>query len=205
MGAVGHPAPGGIALADLLPGILQHAPPEHRYAMQGRPGCARMEGWLLAAHFAMYGAVLVGALGVGGALAFALVHHFLTGLYMASIFAPNHKGMPLTNGGTRGFLREQVLTSRNIGGNWLIDLVYGGLNYQIEHHLFPTLPRNNLKRVAPIVRAYCDVHAITYSETSVFRSWQAILGHYNDVSRAVSALKLERVGVVGEQATAADA
>ena len=49
------------------------------YAMRGRPGCARMEGWLLAAHFVMYGAVLVWALGVGGALAFALVHHFLTG------------------------------------------------------------------------------------------------------------------------------
>ena len=98
-----------------------------------------------------------------------------------------------------------MLTSRNIGGNWLIDLVYGGLNYQIEHHLFPTLPRNNLKRVAPIARAYCDAHAITYAETSVVRSWQAILAHYNDVSRAVSALKLEGVGLVGEQGTAADA
>jgi len=124
------------------------------------------------------------------------VHHFLTGLYMASIFAPNHKGMPLTTDSTRGFLREQVLTSRNIGGNWLIDLVYGGLNYQIEHHLFPTLPRNSLKRVAPIVRAYCDAHAITYSETSVFRSWQAIFDHFNDVSRAVSVLLHERCDVV---------
>ena len=122
--------------------------------------------------------MLVGALGVGGALAFALVHHFLTGAYMASIFARNHKGMPLANGSTRGFLREQVLTSRNIGGNWIIDLVYGGLNYQIQHHLFPTLPRNNLKRVAPIVRAYCDAHGIRYSEMSVLRSWQAILLDY---------------------------
>src|SRR5690349_9225163 len=55
-----------------------------------------------------------------------------------------------------GFLREQVLTGRNINENWFIDLVYGGLNYQIQHHLFPSMPRKNLRRVRPIVRTYCQ-------------------------------------------------
>jgi hypothetical protein len=55
------------------------------------------------------------------------VQLLLTGVYMASIFASNHNGMlaPTTRE-VGGFLREQVLTSRNIRGNPLIDLVYGG-------------------------------------------------------------------------------
>ena len=53
------------------------------------------------------------------------------------------------------FLRKQVLTSRNVRGGWLVDVALGGLNYQIEHHLFPNMPRANLRRAQPIVRAYC--------------------------------------------------
>jgi fatty acid desaturase len=159
------------------------------YVIRRRPGCARLEGWLLAAHFALYGGLLLATLGVGGALAFAFVHHVLTGMYLGSIFAPNHKGMPLANGSTKSnFLREQVLTSRNVRGNWLIDLVYGGLNYQIEHHLFPTLARNQLRRAAPIVRAYCEAHAIPYAESGIVTSWRVVVSHYGDVSRGVSAL-----------------
>ena len=158
------------------------------YAIRRRPGCARGEGWLLTLHAALYGGILVMNLGVGGAIAFALVHHALTGLYMASIFAPNHKGMPLASTGrTAGFLREQVLTARNIRGNWLIDLVYGGLNYQIEHHLFPSLPRNNLRRVRPLVRAYCHAHDVAYSETNVPGSWREIVAHFDGVSRRLAA------------------
>jgi fatty acid desaturase len=112
------------------------------YAFRRRSGCARGERWLLVGHYAVYATVLVVAPGPSGGLAFALVHHVLTGLYMATIFAPNHKGMPLAPRipAARGFLREQVLTARNIYGNWFIDLMYGGLNYQIEHNLFPSMP-----------------------------------------------------------------
>jgi fatty acid desaturase len=118
------------------------------YAFRRRSGCARRERWLLVGHYAVYASVLVVALGPCGGLAFALVHHMLTGLYMATIFAPNHKGMPLapSTRAAGGSLREQVLTARNIYGNWFIDFMYGGLNYHIEHHLFPSMPRNNLRR-----------------------------------------------------------
>jgi fatty acid desaturase len=158
------------------------------YAAKGRSGCARGELWLLLLHLAVYGVVLVLTLGIGGAILFALVHHALTGLYMASIFAPNHKGMPLASDREPlGFLRAQVLTARNVRGNWLIDLVYGGLNYQIEHHLFPTCPRTNLSRVSPHVRAYCQARGIAYCESGFAESWQAIVDHFGGVSRALEA------------------
>ncbi|OEV25008.1 delta fatty acid desaturase, partial [Streptomyces nanshensis] len=67
------------------------------------------------------------------------------GVYLGSIFAPNHKGMPTLKGDERpDFLRRQVLTSRNVRGGPLTDLALGGLNYQIEHHLFPSMPTPHL-------------------------------------------------------------
>jgi fatty acid desaturase len=140
----------------------------------------------LGAHFVLYVGVLVVMLGPVGGLAFGFAHHFLTGVYMASIFAPNHKGMPLAPGAASpGFLREQVLTARNLRGNPVVDLVYGGLNYQIEHHLFPTMPRNNLGRARLVVRAFCEERGVSYSETGFVGSWREILGHFGDVSRAM--------------------
>ncbi len=156
------------------------------YAMQRKPGCSRLEGVSLAMHYALYAGVLLLALGVPGALLFAFVHHLLTGLYMASIFAPNHKGMPLASRlPTGGFLREQVLTARNVRGSWLVDLLYGGLNYQIEHHLFPSLPRNRLKLARPLVRAYCEARDLRYCETGLVEAWREILSHLDGVSARV--------------------
>ena len=49
-------------------------------------------------------------------------------------------------------LLRQVLTSRNIRGGPFTDAALGGLNYQIEHHLFPSMPRANLRRAQPVVQ-----------------------------------------------------
>jgi fatty acid desaturase len=86
----------------------------------------------------------------GKAVVFLLVHQGLWGVYMGLAFAPNHKGMPTTTGEhSWDFLRKQVLTSRNVrGGRW-VDTALGGLNYQIEHHLFPSMPRPSLRRAQP--------------------------------------------------------
>ena len=56
------------------------------------------------------------------------------------------------------FLRRQVLMSRNITGRPFVDALMGGLNHQIEHHLFPSMPRPTLRLVRPIVREYCATH-----------------------------------------------
>jgi fatty acid desaturase len=157
------------------------------YVFRRRRGTVRGEDFLLLAHFGLYGVALTAILGPGGAVVFALLHHFLTGFYLASIFAPNHKGMPLLEeiAGPPNFMRQQTVTARNVRGGPLVDLIYGGLNYQIEHHLFPTMPRNNLRRAQPYVRAFCATHGITYCETGLVQSWRDILGHFSEVSRAL--------------------
>ena len=102
-----------------------------------------------------YITVLVVALPPGKAAAFLGVQMGLFGLLLGGAFAPNHTGMPIVAHNEKiDFLRRQVLMSRNIRGGWPTHFALGGLNYQIEHHLFPSMPRSNLRRAQPIVRDY---------------------------------------------------
>ena len=68
------------------------------------------------------------------------------------------------------FLRRQVLTSRNIRGSLLTDLALGGLNYQIEHHLFSSMPRPSLRHAQAPVREFCAQRGIPYVETGLLAS-----------------------------------
>ncbi|MGW4719971.1 fatty acid desaturase family protein [Nocardia sp. NPDC004260] len=82
-----------------------------------------------------------------------------------------------TSGGTA------VLTSRNVRGGRLVDAALGGLNYQIEHHLFPSMPRPNLRRAKPMVEQFCIELEVPYCETSVLDSYRQALSHLHAVGR----------------------
>jgi fatty acid desaturase len=184
-----------------FPLLLLEAGQLHLYSVRAllRPGL-RHRGWeilLLALHAAGYlGAVLL-VLSPGKALAFVLVQQGLFGLYLGCAFAPNHKGMRVLSAGERvDFLRRQVLTSRNVRGSWFIDTLLGGLNYQIEHHLFPSMPRPNLRRAQPAVRAFCRQHQISYCETTLRRSYAAALRHLHEVGRPAPGRSGQPAGVL---------
>ncbi|MCS5732489.1 acyl-CoA desaturase [Herbiconiux sp. CPCC 203386] len=118
----------------------------------------------------------------GVAAAFLGVQLALFGVYMGASFAPNHKGMPVVPKELKiDFLRRQVMMSRNIRGNRTIDVAMGGLNYQIEHHLFPSMPRPHLRHAAPIVAAYCAELDVPYLETGLFQSYGIVVRYLNRV------------------------
>ena len=143
------------------------------------------EGSLLLAHVVAYVTVVAVVLPLGQALAFVAVQQGVFGLYMGVSFAPNHKGMPMEAPDDHwDYLRRQVITSRNIKGSPLVDLLLGGLNYQIEHHLFPSMPRPSLKRVQPLVRAFCAERGVPYVECSVVGSYGQAISHLHTVGRA---------------------
>ena len=78
----------------------------------------------------------------GKAVAFLAVELAVFGFYLGSSFAPNHIGMPLVSPRLKlDFLRRQVLMSRNVSGGRFMSILMGGLNYQVEHHLFPSMAR----------------------------------------------------------------
>ena len=141
------------------------------------------EATVVVAGIALYLGILFTFLPPWQAALFIVVHRALAGLYMGSVFAPNHKGMPVLEPGTKlDYLRQQVLTARDVIPNPVIDFAYGGLNYQIEHHLFPNMPRNRLKKAREVVKAFCAERGIPYHETGFWRSHREILGYMHEVS-----------------------
>jgi fatty acid desaturase len=144
----------------------------------------RLEVVLLLGHAAVYFGVLVWLLGPWAALLVIVVHKAVAGIYMASVFAPNHKGMPQIDGTTQlDFLRKQVLTARNVRSGAATDLWYGSLNYQIEHHLFPAMPRNRVRAAHRIVLEFCGEVGVPYYETSMAQSYRELLVFLHDVGR----------------------
>jgi fatty acid desaturase len=140
-------------------------------ARSTRGGSRLIELLQLAAHLTTYLAAVLLVMSPVKALVFVAIHRGMWGLYMGCSFAPNHKGMPIIGADQDvDYLRRQVLTSRNVRGGIFTDLLLGGLNYQIEHHLFPNMPRASLRRARPVVRAYCAELRIPYCETSLIGS-----------------------------------
>ncbi|MFD2792829.1 fatty acid desaturase family protein [Promicromonospora vindobonensis] len=140
---------------------------------------------LITVRLSVYIAILFVVLPPGMAFAFFGVQMAVFGVYMGASFAPNHKGMAIIPADSRlDFLSKQVLTSRNIRGGWFMNILMGGLNFQIEHHLFPSMPRPHLIRTAEIVREHCANLGIPYTETSLAQSYMIVVEYLNRVGLA---------------------
>ena len=63
----------------------------------------------------------------------------------------------------------------------LLDVMMGGLNYQIEHHLFPSMPRPHLRRAAPMIAEYCRSHDVPYTSVSLLTSYAIVVRYINRV------------------------
>ncbi len=155
------------------------------------------------AHFVLYFSLIFYFLPFWYAVLFFFVHELLWGFYMGMVFAPNHKGMPIVKPGEKiEFVREQATTSRNVRVPALAGFVFGGLNYQIEHHVFPHMPRNNLRKVQPIIREYCKQQNIPYHEAGVIKSYWEIfsymkyIGSYARKGVAASVAQSEKTPVI---------
>ena len=140
---------------------------------------------MLVTRIGAYLTVIFLFLPIGLGFAFIGVQLAVFGIYMGASFAPNHKGMPILPHDSKvDFLRRQVLTARNIKGSWVMDSFMGGLNYQIEHHLFPNMPRPHLAKARAIAKEYCDTHNILYTETTLRQSYGIVINYLNRVGLA---------------------
>ncbi|MFF2628011.1 fatty acid desaturase family protein [Kitasatospora griseola] len=146
---------------------------------------------MLSIHLAAYLAAVLLVLSPLKAVAFIVVHQALFGFYMGLLFAPNHKGLPVRDGEKEelDWITRQVVTSRNMLPSRITHFFYGGLNYQIEHHLFPNMPRRNLHRAQPVVKDYCLAHGLPYVEVRLLRSYLDVSEYLGDVSDQVRVLE----------------
>lgn len=165
-----------------LEGLNLHVASVRQLLGSGPRRYRRLELALFTGHTLGYLTAVFVLMPPGLAVAFVAVHQGVFGLYMGCSFAPNHKGMPTFGPESRlDFLRRQVLTSRNVRGGWAVDLLLGGLNYQVEHHLFPSMPRPSLRHAQRIVREYCSQRQVTYTEVGLLTSYRVALRHLHEL------------------------
>lgn len=137
---------------------------------------------LMALHFALWIVIPGIFIGFGWATLFYVIAALLRGMYFAMVFVPNHVGMPMPKENLP-FMEKQIMTARNITPSWLKDRFFGGLNYQIEHHLFPNTSRKHLRACRKIVKEFCLKNSIKYEEVGFFKCYKDVLSHVHKISK----------------------
>ena len=168
-----------------LLGLDLHQASIRRLFRRGKLQGRTQELVLMSVRAALYLGAVFWLLPLGMAFAFIGVQLAVFGVYMGLSFSPNHVGMPIVPHGVKlDFLDKQVMTSRNVSGGWWATALMGGLNYQIEHHLFPSMPRPHLHRARRLVRAHCRKYGVPYVENSLGEALAIVARYVNEVGLA---------------------
>jgi fatty acid desaturase len=148
------------------------------------PRKTRIDQFALVLHLLLWFGIPVYALGLLPAVVNYLLMTWLTGPYLGSIFLPNNLGMYYLKPGERmPYLHQQLITTRNLGTSKLSDVLFGGLNHHIEHHLFPTVSMYKLRVARRITEHFCQVHKLPYTQMSWFQAMVEIFVHLRRVAR----------------------
>uniref|UniRef100_A0A8C4F4C2 Fatty acid desaturase 2 n=1 Tax=Dicentrarchus labrax TaxID=13489 RepID=A0A8C4F4C2_DICLA len=110
--------------------------------------------------------------GLFGSLALISFVRFLESHWFVWVTQMNHLPMDIDHEKHHDWLTMQLQATCNIEKSSFNDWFSGHLNFQIEHHLFPTMPRHNYHLVAPLVHALCEKHGIPYQVKTM---WQGLV------------------------------
>jgi fatty acid desaturase len=136
-----------------------------------------VEIFFMLVHFVLLFGFSIIFLPLAVAMAFQLVVFLTMGVYMGLIFAPNHKGEDMLEAEAAYNWVHQITLTRNIKPGLFTSYFLGGLEHQIEHHLFPTMPRYRYEDARVLVRNFCQEQNIPYHETTWLESLRQI--HYS--------------------------
>jgi len=96
---------------------------------------------------------------------YIMVSEGIGGAGIALVVFMNHYALDKLEkdeGKKSNFISNQLTTTKNVAPGVIVDWICGGLNYQIEHHLFPTIPRHNLSKIKPLVEEFCKQNKLPY-------------------------------------------
>lgn len=113
------------------------------------------------------------------AFVFLLTSQCVCGFLLAAVFSVNHNGMPVytpEQSKNMDYYELSIVTGRNVEPTAFNNWFTGGLNFQIEHHMFPTIPRHNLPRVQALVESLCKKHNIPYHTTGLMQGLGEVVG-----------------------------
>jgi fatty acid desaturase len=138
---------------------------------------------LMLLHWPLVWGTLLYQLGWQDTLTIALVMNFALSPWLAFGFITNHLGCETFNeeeAKNFSWMELQMRGSRSLKGGKIVHWFYGGLNTQIEHHLFPKAPRFNLLKVQKMTKDFAQKYDIPYFETSPIMAYVQI----NDALKA---------------------
>jgi len=120
-----------------------------------------IEAGCMIAHYSLW--IVVPSLIWGPLVAFLVYATLwgLVGVFLALVFAPAHIGLPIMAEQHHDWL-HQVETTRNLELPRFVSYFFIGLDYQVEHHLFPKITHQNLPRAAAITADWCKRHGVPY-------------------------------------------
>ncbi|TPX48102.1 hypothetical protein SeMB42_g01669 [Synchytrium endobioticum] len=130
-----------------------------------------------------------------GAMLWILISQGGCGLMLASVFSLNHNGMPVLDheqAKEHDFYALQVITGRDVVPSIAANFFTGGLNYQIEHHMFPSLPRHNFHHIRDDVVRLCKEHKIPYHSTTFRQGIVEVLSRLSDIAKTSMEMKKQK-------------
>ena len=118
-----------------------------------------------------------------GAWAFWFLAQAIRGQILFAVTSLGHNGLPVYEASDRpDYWKLQVTTTRNISGGWFMHWLCGGLEYQVDHHLFPMMPRHSLPKAHELIVSFCKEHDIKYNEDNLWRGTADIIQHLDKVA-----------------------
>ncbi len=142
-----------------------------------------LETGLLAIHYAAYFWFFFHFLTPALACTVIVIHQIVSGLHFSAVLLTNHFGLPFLDDQSVSWLERQTRTSRNIRTHPLLEFLFGSLNHQVEHHLFPQISRYHLRRAVPLVREFCREYSLPYHEADFWTAWRDVYVWFSGLSR----------------------
>jgi fatty acid desaturase/predicted heme/steroid binding protein len=138
---------------------------------------------LFAVHYAYFGWLCFYLMSPGEGVLFYCGAQAICGLLLALVFGLGHNGMAVYPSKDKpDYWTLQVSTTRDVKGSQyipqgVVDWFMGGLQHQVEHHLFLSMPRHNLGKAFKAVRAFCSEHNLHHHTTTMLQGTSEILEH----------------------------
>jgi len=132
---------------------------------------------LMLSHWVLIWGSLFYILPFATALTVFITLYFVLSVWTAFGFITNHLGcevFDLEEGKELSWMELQMRTSRSLKGGAFIHWFYGGLNTQIEHHLFPKAPRFNLLKIQKMTKEFAQKNGMDYFETTPIEAYVQI-------------------------------
>ncbi|XP_041053723.1 acyl-CoA 6-desaturase [Carcharodon carcharias] len=114
--------------------------------------------------------------GFFGSILFVMFVRFIESHWFVWVTQMNHIPMNIDDEKHKDWLTMQLDSTCNVEQSSFNDWFSGHLNFQIEHHLFPTMPRHNYYKIAPLVKSLCDKHGLNYQVKPLLQAFKDIIG-----------------------------